>query len=32
VITHRMDLSEGGEAYRLFDTKEDGALKMMMSA
>jgi len=32
VITHRMNLSEGGEAYRLFDTKEDGALKMVMSA
>ncbi len=32
VITHRLDLSEGSEAYRLFDTKEDGALKMVMSA
>lgn len=31
VITHRMDLSDGSEAYRLFDTKEDGALKMVMS-
>jgi len=31
VITHRMGLSEGSEAYRLFDTKEDGALKMVMS-
>ena len=32
VITHRMPLSDGAEAYRLFDTKEDGALKMVMSA
>eukprot|EP00913_Durusdinium_trenchii_P004955 g4601.t1 len=32
VITHRMGLSEGPEAYRLFDTKEDGALKMVLSA
>jgi 2-desacetyl-2-hydroxyethyl bacteriochlorophyllide A dehydrogenase len=32
VITHRMGLSDGSEAYRLFDTKEDGALKMIMTA
>ncbi|MBG51845.1 MAG: alcohol dehydrogenase [Rhodobiaceae bacterium] len=32
VITHRMGLKDGAEAYRLFDTKEDGALKMVMQA
>lgn len=31
-ITHRMSLSDGAEAYRLFDKKEDGALKMVLSA
>ena len=30
-ISHRMSLSEGAEAYRLFDAKEDGAMKMVMS-
>lgn len=30
-ISHRMSLSDGAEAYRLFDTKEDGALKMVLS-
>lgn len=32
VVTHRMSLADGAEAYRLFDSKEDGALKMVMSA
>lgn len=31
-ITHRMSLSEGAEAYRLFDAREDGALKMILTA
>ncbi len=31
VITHRMSLAEGGEAYRLFDARENGALKMVLS-
>ena len=30
-ISHRMSLSDGAEAYRLFDAKEDGAMKMVMS-
>jgi threonine dehydrogenase-like Zn-dependent dehydrogenase len=30
-ITHRMPLSEGSEAYRLYDAKEDGALKMVLT-
>lgn len=30
-ISHRMNLAEGGEAYRLFDAKEDGAMKMVMA-
>jgi 2-desacetyl-2-hydroxyethyl bacteriochlorophyllide A dehydrogenase len=31
-ISHRMSLAEGAEAYRLFDAKEDGALKMVFTA
>jgi 2-desacetyl-2-hydroxyethyl bacteriochlorophyllide A dehydrogenase len=31
-ISHVMPLSDGAEAYRLFDAKEDGALKMVMTA
>ncbi|HEX3919886.1 MAG TPA: alcohol dehydrogenase family protein [Caulobacteraceae bacterium] len=31
-ITHEMPLSEGAEAYRLFDAREAGALKMVMTA
>ncbi len=31
-ITHTMPLSDGAEAYRLFDAREDGALKMVMTA
>jgi 2-desacetyl-2-hydroxyethyl bacteriochlorophyllide A dehydrogenase len=31
-ISHEMKLSEGEEAYRLFDAKADGALKMVMTA
>jgi threonine dehydrogenase-like Zn-dependent dehydrogenase len=31
-ITHTMPLSEGTEAYRLFDARMDGALKMVMTA
>jgi threonine dehydrogenase-like Zn-dependent dehydrogenase len=31
-ITHTMPLSEGAEAYRLFDAREDGALKMVLTA
>jgi len=30
-ITHVMPLSEGAEAYRLFDAREGGALKMVMT-
>lgn len=30
-ITHRMSLSEGAEAYRIFDQKEDGAMKMVLA-
>jgi threonine dehydrogenase-like Zn-dependent dehydrogenase len=30
-ITHTMPLAEGAEAYRLFDTKENGALKMVLT-
>lgn len=32
MITHRMPLSEGAEAYRLFDAREGGALKMVLTA
>jgi threonine dehydrogenase-like Zn-dependent dehydrogenase len=31
-ITHTMPLSAGTEAYRLFDARADGALKMVMTA
>ncbi|MFP3907738.1 MAG: zinc-binding dehydrogenase [Acidimicrobiales bacterium] len=30
VVTHRMGLSEATEAYRLFDAREDGVLKVML--
>jgi 2-desacetyl-2-hydroxyethyl bacteriochlorophyllide A dehydrogenase len=30
-ITHRMPLAEGAEAYRLFDARQAGALKMVMN-
>lgn len=30
VISHRMDLADGAEAYRLFDRREDGVLKMVL--
>ena len=30
-ISHRLRLSEGAEAYRLFDRREGGALKMVMN-
>jgi 2-desacetyl-2-hydroxyethyl bacteriochlorophyllide A dehydrogenase len=30
VFTHRMPLSEGAEAYRLFDQKRDGVLKVLL--
>ncbi len=30
-ISHRMPLSQGAEAYRLFDAKEDGAMKMVFA-
>jgi threonine dehydrogenase-like Zn-dependent dehydrogenase len=30
-VSHRMSLSDGTEAYRLFDKKEDGALKMVLA-
>ncbi|WP_375288153.1 alcohol dehydrogenase family protein [Sphingomonas sp.] len=29
-ISHRMPLAQGKEAYRLFDAREDGALKMVL--
>ena len=29
-ISHRMKLSEGTEAYRLFDRREAGTLKMVL--
>jgi threonine dehydrogenase-like Zn-dependent dehydrogenase len=31
-ISHEMPLSAGAEAYRLFDAREAGALKMVMTA
>ncbi|EED99769.1 MULTISPECIES: alcohol dehydrogenase catalytic domain-containing protein [Burkholderia] len=31
VISHRLSLSDGAEAYRKFDRREDGALKMVMA-
>ncbi len=30
VITHRMPLSDGAEAYRLFNAKEDGVVKIVL--
>jgi threonine dehydrogenase-like Zn-dependent dehydrogenase len=30
VFTHRMPLSEGSEAYRIFDEKRDGVLKVLL--
>lgn len=32
MISHRVPLSEGADAYRLFDAREDGALKMVLTA
>jgi 2-desacetyl-2-hydroxyethyl bacteriochlorophyllide A dehydrogenase len=32
VISHRMKLSEGATAYRMFDKREGGALKMVLAA
>jgi threonine dehydrogenase-like Zn-dependent dehydrogenase len=29
-ITHRMNLSDGKEAYRIFDKREDGVLKIVL--
>jgi 2-desacetyl-2-hydroxyethyl bacteriochlorophyllide A dehydrogenase len=31
-ISHRMDLSQGAEAYQTFESRENGALKMVMTA
>lgn len=31
LFSHTMDLSEGTEAYRMFDAREDGVLKIMMN-
>jgi threonine dehydrogenase-like Zn-dependent dehydrogenase len=30
-VSHAMPLSDGAEAYRLFDAREAGALKMVMT-
>ena len=30
VFTHRMGLSQAAEAYRLFDSREDGVLKVLL--
>lgn len=30
VITHRMGLSEAADAYRLFDSRTDGVLKVLL--
>ena len=30
LFSHRMSLSEGAEAYRLFDSREDGVVKIMI--
>ena len=30
LFSHRMKLSEGREAYRMFDAREDGVLKIML--
>lgn len=32
VISHNMPLAQGTEAYRMFDAREDGALKMVLTA
>jgi 2-desacetyl-2-hydroxyethyl bacteriochlorophyllide A dehydrogenase len=32
VISHHMPLSQGSEAYRLFDARQDGALKMVLTS
>ncbi len=31
VITHRMALSDGAEAYRMFDAREDGVMKVVLT-
>ena len=31
VFTHHFDLSEGAEAYRMFDAREDGIIKAMIT-
>lgn len=31
-ISHRLDLSEGAQAYATFERRENGALKMVMTA
>ena len=31
VFTHSFDLSEGEEAYRMFDTREDGVMKVLLT-
>ena len=31
LFSHRMDLSDGAEAYRLFDAREDNVLKIMLN-
>ena len=31
LFSHTMDLSEGAEAYRLFDAREDNVVKIMMN-
>ena len=30
VFTHRMGLSEAPEAYRIFDSREDGVMKVLL--
>jgi threonine dehydrogenase-like Zn-dependent dehydrogenase len=32
VVSHHMPLSQGAEAYRLFDARENGALKMVLTS
>ncbi|HEU5480379.1 MAG TPA: zinc-binding dehydrogenase, partial [Candidatus Tumulicola sp.] len=32
VVSHHLPLSQGADAYRLFDAREDGALKMVLTA
>jgi threonine dehydrogenase-like Zn-dependent dehydrogenase len=31
VVTHHMGLSEGSEAYRLFNAREDGIIKIVLN-